>query len=315
VRSTFVSLTGAIVILAAGTVSSPAWGDEFAFQRLAGLASADVSANLQALRDDFALVPSEAERLGAAIAGALSDGTAVRAVTFALILMVVGAGLEWFYWTFAAAPPRAITSTTATTPRHAVGLASRRLAHLGFGVMLFTASTVGAALILPWPPNVEVMVIAVTALVVAVRSAWIIADVVVSPHHPSLRLTATQEYNPGFVVGGVTWLMMLAAAAVLLPQLLTTVGSAPHLGWLWRRSRFSHRSRRWRPWRPAPPQPALAPPRCGAAGRIPKELGSSPPTSPLRPMSGQPEACQNKAARPLPYRRRHPLRRRGLDIG
>jgi small-conductance mechanosensitive channel len=229
VRSTFVSLTGAIVILADGTVSSPARGDEFAFQRLAGLASADVSANMQALRDDFALAPSEAERLGAAIAAALSDGTAVRAVTFALILMVVGAGLEWFYWTFAAAPLRAITSTTATTPRHAVGLASRRLAHLGFGVMLFTASTVGAALILPWPPNVEAMVIAATALVVAVRSAWIIADVVVSPHHPSLRLTATQEYNPGFVVGGVTWLMMLAAAAVLLPQLLTTVGSAPHL--------------------------------------------------------------------------------------
>ena len=228
-RSTFVSLTGAIVILAAGTVSSPARGDEFAFQRLAGLASADVSANMQALRDDFALAPSEAERLGAAIAAALSDGTAVRAVTFALILMVVGAGLEWFYWTFAAAPLRAITSTTATTPRHAVGLASRRLAHLGFGVMLFTASTMGAALILPWPPNVEAMVIAATALVVAVRSAWIIADVVVSPHHPSLRLTATQEYNPGFVVGGVTWLMMLAAAAVLLPQLLTTVGSAPHL--------------------------------------------------------------------------------------
>jgi small-conductance mechanosensitive channel len=229
VRSTFVSLTGAIVILAAGTVSSPARGDEFAFQRLAGLASADVSTNLQALRDDFAVAPSEAERLGAAIAAALSDGTAVRAVTFALILMVVGAGLEWFYWTFAAAPLRAITSTTATTPRHAVGLASRRLAHLGFGVMLFTASTMGAALILPWPPNVEAMVIAATALVVAVRSAWIIADVVVSPHHPSLRLTATPEYKSGFVVGGVTWLMMLAAAAVLLPQLLTTVGSAPHL--------------------------------------------------------------------------------------
>jgi hypothetical protein len=229
VRSTFVSLTGAIVILAAGTVSSPARGDEFAFQRLAGLASADVSANLQALRDDFAVAPSEAERLGAAIAAALSDGTVVRAVTFALILMVVGAGLEWFYWTFAAAPLRAITSTTATTPRHAVGLASRRLAHLGFGVMLFTASTMGAALILPWPPNVEAMVIAATALVVAVRSAWIIADVVVSPHHPSLRLTATPEYKSGFVVGGVTWLMMLAAAAVLLPQLLTTVGSAPHL--------------------------------------------------------------------------------------
>jgi small-conductance mechanosensitive channel len=212
-----------------GTASAAAKADEAAFQRLASLASADVSANLQALRDDFAMAPAEAERFGAAIAAALGDGTAVRAVTFALILVIVGAGLEWLYWTFAAAPLRAVVSTTATTPRQAVGLALRRLAYVGFGVMLFTASTVGAALILPWPSNVDAIVIAATALVVAVRSAWIIADVVVSPHHPSLRLAAIQQYKSGPVVGGVAWLTMLAATAVLLPQVLTTVGSVPHL--------------------------------------------------------------------------------------
>jgi moderate conductance mechanosensitive channel len=225
VRPWLISLAGAVT----GTASAAVKADEPAFQRLAGLASADVSANLQALRDDFALAPAEAERFGAAIAAALGDGTAVRAVTFVLILVIVGAGLEWLYWTFAAAPLRAVVSTTATTPRQAVGLALRRLAYVGFGVMLFTASTVGAALILPWPSNVDAMVIAATALVVAVRSAWIIADVVVSPHHPSLRLAAIQQYKSGPVVGGVAWLTMLAATAVLLPQVLTTVGSVPHL--------------------------------------------------------------------------------------
>src|SRR4029077_3027331 len=104
----------------------------------------------------------------------------------ALILVIAGSGLEWLYWTFAAAPLRAIVSTTATSPRQAMGLAFRRLAYLGVGVVLFTASTVGAVLILPWPPKVDTIVIAATALVVAVRSAWVIADVVVSPHHPSL---------------------------------------------------------------------------------------------------------------------------------
>jgi len=225
VRLWLISLAGAM----AGTTSSTARADELALQRLVGLASADVSANLQALRNDFALAPAEAGRLGAAIAAALNDGTAVRAVTFALILVIVGALLEWLYWTFAAAPLRAVVSTTATTPRQAVGLALRRLAYLGVGVVLFTASTVGAALILPWPPNVDAIVIAATALVVAVRSAWIIADVVVSPHHPSLRLAAIQQYESRFVVGGVAWLTMLTTTAVLLPQLLTTVGSGPHL--------------------------------------------------------------------------------------
>ena len=224
-RPWLISLTGAV----AGMAPSAAKADESAFQRFVGLASADVSANLQALRDDFALAPSEAEHFGAAIAATLRDGTAVRAVTFALILVIVGTGLEWLYWTFAAAPLRAVVSTTATSPRQAMGLALRRLAYLGVGVVLFTASTVGAVLILPWPPNVDTIVIAATALVVAVRSAWTIADVVVSPHHPSLRLAAIQRYQSRFLVGGVAWLTMLAAAAMLLPQLLTALGSAPHL--------------------------------------------------------------------------------------
>ena len=228
-RSWLVSLARGIALLSAGTLSSPARADELILQRLAGLTSPDVSANLQALWDDFALAPSEAERLGAAIAAALRDGTAVRAVTFALILVIVGAGLEWLYWTFAAAPLRAVTGTTATTPGQAVGLASRRLAYLGFGLMLFIASTAAAALMLPWPTHVDTMVIAATALVVAVRSAWIVADVVVSPHHPSLRLAAIQQYKSKFVVDGVAWLTMLAATAILLPQLLTALGSAPHL--------------------------------------------------------------------------------------
>src|SRR5215831_19939182 len=107
----------------AGTASSTARADEVALQRLVGLASADVSANLQALRDDFALAPAEAGRLGAAIAAALRDGTAIRAVTFVLILVIAGAGLEWLYWTFAAAPLRGVVSASAATPREAALLA------------------------------------------------------------------------------------------------------------------------------------------------------------------------------------------------
>ena len=229
-RSLRVTLAGSIVSLLAGTAALPARADQPAFQRLSGQLAADVGANLQALRVDLALAPSEAERLGADMAAALSDGTAVRAVTFSFILVIIGAGLEWLYWTFAAAPLRAIVSTTAATPRQAVVLALRRLALLGFGLLLFTSSTLGAAMMLPWPPNVALIVIAATALVVAVRGTWIIADVIISPHHPSLRLAAIQGHQSGFVVAGAAWLAVLAASAILLPQLLATIGAAPHLG-------------------------------------------------------------------------------------
>jgi moderate conductance mechanosensitive channel len=224
-----IPLASAIILLLASAQALPARADQPAFQRFAGQLAADVSANLQALRDDFVMSPSEARQLGATLTAALNNGTGVQAVTFVLILVIVGAGLEWLYWTFAAAPLRAVIATTATTPRQAALLALRRLALLGFGLLLFTSSTVAAAMTLPWPPNVDAIVIAATALVVAVRSAWIITDVIVSPHHPSLRLAAVRDRHPGFVGAGVAWLTMLAASAVFFPQLLATIGSAPHL--------------------------------------------------------------------------------------
>jgi moderate conductance mechanosensitive channel len=153
----------------------------------------------------------------------------LRRFTFVLILAIIGAGLEWLYWTYAAAPLRAIIATTAATPRQAAVLALQRLTLLGFGLSVFTSSTVAAAMILPWPPNVDVMVISATALVVAVRAAWIITDVLVSPHHPSLRLADVQDRHSGFVIAGVACLTLLAASAIFLPQLLATIGSAPHL--------------------------------------------------------------------------------------
>ena len=64
------SLAGAIVLFFAGAALSPATAGELAFQRLAELVSVDVSANLQALQDDFSQAPAETRRLGAAIAAA-----------------------------------------------------------------------------------------------------------------------------------------------------------------------------------------------------------------------------------------------------
>jgi small-conductance mechanosensitive channel len=229
VRSGLVSLAVAIALFFASTQAPPATADEVGFHSFTIRLAADVSANLNARRDDFVMAPSEAQRLGATIAAVLNNGTGVQAVTFVLILVIVGAGLEWLYWTFAAAPLRAVIATTAATPRQAAILALQRLALLGFGLVLFTSSTLAAAMILPWPPNVDMIVIAATAFVVAIRSAWIIADVIVSPHHPSLRLAAIEDCHSSFVVAGAAWLTTLGVSAILVPQLLATIGSAPHL--------------------------------------------------------------------------------------
>jgi small-conductance mechanosensitive channel len=219
----------AIVALLIGAPASPARAGEAALQNLVGQTVAEARANLRAVHDDFAMAPAEAARLGAALAATLDDGTAIRSVTFALIIVIVGAGLEWLYWSFAGAPLRGIIAAKVATPRLAVILALRRLALLGFGLLLFALSILSTALVLPWPANVDTIVIASTIWVVTIRGASIGAEVVVSPHHPSLRLAPIDTRRSGFVVAGVTWLTMLAASEFLLPQLLLTLGSVPHL--------------------------------------------------------------------------------------
>jgi hypothetical protein len=81
VRAWLVSLAVAIAWLLAVTAASPAKADGPAFQRFANQLAADVSANLQILRNDFVVAPSEAKRLSATISAALNDGTGVQAVT------------------------------------------------------------------------------------------------------------------------------------------------------------------------------------------------------------------------------------------
>lgn len=218
-----------VALIGAAVAASPAKANELAFSQFTRLTAADAGANLQAVLDDFAHAPAEADQVRAHLVAALHDGTGVQAVTFVLILIIVGAGLEWLYWTFAAAPLRAIVDTRAATPRQAAVLAFRRLVLLAFGLLLFTAATLSAALALPWPPHVDAMVIAATVLVVAVRGVWMIADVIVSPHHPSLRLAAIHDHGSGAVGGGAAWLTLLAATTVLLPRQLVATAAAAHL--------------------------------------------------------------------------------------
>ena len=64
-----------------------------------------------ALGADLAQAPAELHATLAAASGALYTGTGVRAATYLLILLIVGAGVEWLYWTYAHGPLRALEST------------------------------------------------------------------------------------------------------------------------------------------------------------------------------------------------------------
>ena len=98
-----------------------------------------------ALGSDLAQAPDEAHGVLANLSSALMSGEGVRAVTYLLILMLVGCGAEWLYWSYAWAPLRAIESMPVTSPRQALRLGLRRLVLLGSGLVLFTLAIIAAS--------------------------------------------------------------------------------------------------------------------------------------------------------------------------
>lgn len=219
----------AAAVLLAGAQPARAEPDAGLLQRLTGQAAADAGAHLRGLREAFDQAPSEALHIASAAAATLDSGTGVRSVTYALILVVVGCGLEWLYWTFAAAPLRGVAMATQRTSREAAAAAGRRLAFFGSGLLLFAASTLGAAVALPWPRSADSLAFAATALVVAVRAAWMLADAATTSLQAVRCRAGLAPVRRAPAVAAVVWLAALAASSVLVPGLVATVGGAPHL--------------------------------------------------------------------------------------
>ena len=187
----------------------------------------DVAAHVRGLVDALGLAPAEVERSANAVVVAFHDGTGVRDVTYASILLVVGGGVEWLYWGYASALLRSVVTTRAINPRQALLLAGRRLALLWAGPLLFAGGTSMAIASLPWPDLAGAVAAAATLVITAARLAAGLGETLASPHQPALRLLPTASKRSGSIIALAAALGGLAAAAVLLPGLAGV--EAPHL--------------------------------------------------------------------------------------
>ena len=120
----------------------------------------DAQARIAALGADLAQAPDEWRQLQDALTGTLLSGTGVRAVTYGLILLLVGGSVEWLYWTYAYGPLRLVQSAPAGTPLEALRLAARKLLLMASGVLLFTLATLATSAAFSWPAGVHETVVA-----------------------------------------------------------------------------------------------------------------------------------------------------------
>lgn len=183
---------------------------------------------LSGLAGDLVEAPSEIARLMTDASTAMPTGNGVLTLTYGLILVIVGAGAEWLYWTYATPVLTAVEAMPVANPRQGFRLAMRRLGMRIFGLVLFVVGIVGAAAYFNWPSGFDGFVIASILLTVIVRLAWLIADTIAAPSHPQLRLGAIEPSHAGRFVAAAVGMAFLIALSYFLFDLLERSAGAPH---------------------------------------------------------------------------------------
>jgi small-conductance mechanosensitive channel len=195
---------------------------------LAMSALAEAKAKIERLGGDLAQAPGEMRKLNDQTRRSLMSGTGVRGFTYLLILLLVGSGVEWLYWSYAYAPYRLVQSMPVSSPRQALRVGLRRLVFMGSGLLLFTVAAIGASAAFAWPQGVQELVVAATLLLVVLRLAWVVLALVLAPGHAQLRLAPVEPRKTRWLAATAMTIALLLALGRFVPDLLERIGDAPH---------------------------------------------------------------------------------------
>ncbi|MEX3009495.1 mechanosensitive ion channel family protein [Hoeflea sp. TYP-13] len=156
----------------------------------------------------------------------LSADDTLRSMTYVLIFLVVGGGLEWLY--------RQYTQVTLLRLelRHGETLAGRfqaaimRAVTIFGGLAVFSAGAIGGFLSFDWPPFIENLVLNLLVIIITIRSAATLSLFVLAPRVASLRLvplsTAIAQPLHYWLIG----LVSLATIAFAISDIFTHLAGA-----------------------------------------------------------------------------------------
>jgi small-conductance mechanosensitive channel len=220
-----------LLILLAGLLLAPAAlaaDDSRTLARWSVDGLAEPKARMEQLRTDVLRAPGELRDLQARTRAALMSPAGVAVFTYVAILLLVGIGVEWLYWTYAFSPLRAIQASVPGSRRQALRLALRRLALQASGLFFFTFAAIGASAAFSWPAGVQELVIAATLLVLVLRLAWVLISALLAPGRPLLRLVPVADEKAGWLAATAMTVVCLLALAGFVPEVVERVGAARH---------------------------------------------------------------------------------------
>jgi moderate conductance mechanosensitive channel len=183
---------------------------------------------IEVLGRDLVQGPAELANVIGTTKAAMMTGMGVRAFTYVVILLLVGIGIEWLYWSYAYAASRAAQSTPTASPRQALRPALRRFFLRLCGLFLFAVAAIGASAAFAWPRGVQELVIAATLFVVVLRFAWIVVALLLAPGQPRLRLVPVADGRAGWLAALTMAVVFLFSLARFMPELIERLAGAGH---------------------------------------------------------------------------------------
>jgi small-conductance mechanosensitive channel len=178
------------------------------------------------LARDLTQGPAQLANVISGAQAALMTGMGVRAFTYVVILLLVGIGVEWLYWSYAYASMRAAQAAPISSPRQALRPGLRRFFLRLWGLLLFALAAIGASAAFAWPRGVQELVIAATLFVLVLRFAWAVAALVLAPGQPRLRLVPVANGHAGVLAAIALAVVFLFAVARFVPELIERLTGA-----------------------------------------------------------------------------------------
>ena len=145
----------------------------------------------------------------------------VRGLTFIMIFLFLGAGLEWLFrqYTDAARLRIEMQSFDSVTQRvYAAGV--RSLITIA-GLVIFAVGSIGAYASFSWPPLAAVIVLNQLVVIFAVRAVWTIVVLFLAPRVPELRLLPISNAMAKYLS---QVLLFLSAFLILAASLMDMYG-------------------------------------------------------------------------------------------
>jgi small-conductance mechanosensitive channel len=180
-----------------------------------------------------ATAPAEAQRLKAEATRAWWSGDILRAATYSLVLLMIGAGTEWLYWCYAGKGWRAIAEAAAgreaLPSARAATLGLRRAALSAFGATMFICGVLVPSSLFSWPTEVQASVVAAVLAITVIRISSIISVLILSPRSARLRLVTRPEKSARRLTFALVALSAALAGESSTQSLLHGMLNAPGL--------------------------------------------------------------------------------------